>query len=657
MDAVAAAAAQAADALPDVDAMAGFDMTKPEGRYAYDAVTRCSDVHLPNGHGADAVSLVRRATPEDGPMLRAAEQRLKQFVLSDAEVAPAANSDSHQRLHVAGGHHGDPVRAWVTTINSITGASTDIHLRPGTAPPYVHMATPPTPEQTIQLFTLSAEQGVAFLLIHRAFMADIQHQPQPPLHLMVVGGPGTGKSQTIKAALWHTFQHGHRDWLATTAYTWCAVITVNTPYHRGLSTSTMFQLGWGRGRQQQSSRAGEQVRKNVPGGAVSFDELSFLSLQHLGQINASASRHLQRPPHLSRSGAGYSMLAGRHVIMSGDILQHRPPNGRPLYTFAEGLEKDRNYLARLRSGDTTAPRGIPPLPKQKKPRPPTREEEAGLDFYRAIAFIILLSKQQRQDDTPSGRLLTRLASVFSGGQDVNRRTIEELVRQLNSRVVPDLAALGSSDPRVVLQRNQPRHGLNIRLIKLQAAHQGRRLVVWKARHARTGHNALPLNEAGQRAASMAPDEGYEQFTPDTWYFEGAKFLVLDNNGPDAGSCHNNTVVTCGLLTDKEEPDDTGEGPYRRLQFVPRAVFVRPAAGNTDLSVLRGLLDYDETRAAFVVTPRWSGAQKVVFPDRTVVSDGEPAVNSASLKRFNIPLGDAYAVEEFGGGEARGWEGE
>ncbi|PNH01683.1 hypothetical protein TSOC_012413 [Tetrabaena socialis] len=236
-----------ADMEPDMDAALQFDRTKPAGEYAYQAVTRCADTVIPCGHGLGAGRsyFMRRADSGDEAGVREAVRRLKDTKDKTTQPNPKMEqplSQQKESLHLTS--NGLQVQACVRIVNPYndTEPPTIKHLSAGSTVPYILLDEPPTIEKTIQLFTLASEQGVAFMQMARAFLAQKQHVPHRPCRIIIIGGPGTGKSQIVKALLWFVYQHGYTHWLTTTAYTWTAVLQLNTPLHRGYSTTTACQL-------------------------------------------------------------------------------------------------------------------------------------------------------------------------------------------------------------------------------------------------------------------------------------------------------------------------------------------------------------------------------------------------------------------------------
>ncbi|EFJ47315.1 hypothetical protein VOLCADRAFT_92066 [Volvox carteri f. nagariensis] len=82
----------------------------------------------------------------------------------------------------------------------------------------------------------------------------------------------------------------------------------------------------------------------------------------------------------------------------------------------------------------------------------------------------------------------------------------------------------------------------------------------------THGNGLLYTE--QAVAMRVKDAKFDHTMVDTWYYEGAPYILLDTTCAEAGVFHNNEVEACGLLTDEREPPDDGTRPYRQLQYLP-----------------------------------------------------------------------------------------
>ncbi|EFJ50152.1 hypothetical protein VOLCADRAFT_88986 [Volvox carteri f. nagariensis] len=590
-----------------------------------------------------------------------------------------ALTDLYDRTTVEGLYaYGAARRCRVLPLPDALGANTNPFIRRRECQTYLRLARPPTIDETIELFTLAPDQAVPFMLMARYF--DRRNQPDPgvPPQMLVMGPPGTGKTQFVHALLWYTYQHDSPDWAATCAYSWAAAIAFNTPVHRSLSTHSMFGISAsqsgsrGTNFPKRGAHAGLQVKRNVGDGAVLIDEIGMQSHEHLGAISHSCTASLPPPPHLGPAHDSSRILSGRAAGGIGDLLQHPQPGGSPPYRYAADVERNPQFTpsaptaqrtpASLDEGrghrhddsnndntdaddDTGNRRATTSTHRTRRPVPQTHTRlHDGFNLYRQLGgTVFMLQKQQRQDNSPSGQQLTRFATMF-GGIPTTEAHVADLVDALNQRVITDLSDLTDLEPRVVLQRNEPRHALNTRLLMLQARRKGARLVSWNADHVPVRqHGATQqqaLSHVEKAVAMRVKDATFDHTTADTWYYEGARYTLLDTTAADAGACHNNEVEACGLLTDSREPPDDGRGPYWRLHYLPAAVLVRPIKGHAPKAVLADLSDFAAKGAAFAIVPRPSPAANITVPAANT------GTTTKNVRRVNVPLGDYYAVTDY-----------
>ncbi|EFJ39554.1 hypothetical protein VOLCADRAFT_100825 [Volvox carteri f. nagariensis] len=657
--------------LATVALMDLFDCTNAAGAYAYDAARCCRAPALVDGHGARSDRFSRRITPADLPLLTEATKRLKRYLVAAAAGTVEADGGAHTGLTATP----EMDTPHIELHRPASGPLVAIVRMPGTPerteqarmPLYVHLPQPPSIDNTIELFTLAPHQAVPFMLMARYFDHRDEPNPGDPPQMLVEGKPGTGKSQFVQALLWYTFQHGCPHWAATCAYSWAAATAFSTPVHRSLSTHAMFALSAGSNRAdsvRKGSAASLQVHRNVGDGALIIDEIGMNSLDHLGACNQSCTRHLLPPPHLGGDHPAATIFSGRPSANTGDEFQHPKPGGPPLYRYAAAVECNPQFSPSVptaqplhgeedNDGDpneaAAGSQGGQQQPEvaARRPRAVPQTQSCileGFRVYRSLAkTVFLLEKQQRQDSSPSGRRLTEYASMF-GGEPATEQRIAEMVDDLNSRAIVDLADLAHLEPRVVLQRNEPRHTLNTRLIMLEAQRKNQRLVVWNADHVpvqKRGAAAEPALTHVEKAVVMRiKDHEFGHTTADTWYYHGARYILLDTTAADAGASHNNEVEACGLLEDGREPADDGRGPYRRLKYLPAAVIVRPISGHIPDTVLQGLGDYASRGGAFILSPRASCIAEVEMP-----AAGYGTITK-QIRRLNVPLGDRQAVTDY-----------
>lgn len=238
-----------------------FDRSNKNGRYAADATTHCDPPALPPGlHAGCTGPVLRPDTPPTGTRgdsahvaaLKRIVRRAVQYERNGIDVAGAAPADSHN-ARGSTPHRMFLRRAtdrryavWAVVVTrGPDGLDLEQELPPGTLPPYTKLDHAPSIRDTVQLFNLSLDQAVAFMLMADYFTCRLSADPGEVPRLLLIGGPGTGKSQVVHALLWFTFQHGCPQWLATCAYAWAAALAFSTTVHRSLSSSTMFGLHLG----------------------------------------------------------------------------------------------------------------------------------------------------------------------------------------------------------------------------------------------------------------------------------------------------------------------------------------------------------------------------------------------------------------------------
>ncbi len=292
--------------------------------------------------------------------------------------------------------------------------------------------------------------------------------------------------------------------------------------------------------------------------------------------------------------------------------------------------------------------------------PGSREAQlhAGFSLMRSLKDTVLLQQQQRQSNDRSGKKLTRMASLYNGSHGINTATKEgkakmrkkagKVVDLFQSKALSNLAELKDQNKtiRVVVLNNQVRHAINTTCLLMDAERLGKRVTVWNARHYLAGSKKdgpkRRLTIIENACAMLAPDKDFEHCTADTYVFEGALMTVLTTNA-EAGAARNMVVRVVGLITDPEEPEDDGSGPYRRLQHLPLGVIVEHVTGAPTIQFLKGEKEFEGLPpGAFVVKPQAAqGTSTITVPD-----DPSNPKRTIRVKRHNVLLGDAYCVTDY-----------
>ncbi|MFN7883510.1 MAG: hypothetical protein ACK5PF_10935, partial [bacterium] len=88
----------------------------------------------------------------------------------------------------------------------------------------------------------------------------------------------TGKSEIIKAMLWHAYQHDMCELIGLAAYTWKAGRLISSKHNQSYSTTCLFGTPTGRQRKTNLRKALSRITPKTR--LFTIDEASFNSLEH-----------------------------------------------------------------------------------------------------------------------------------------------------------------------------------------------------------------------------------------------------------------------------------------------------------------------------------------------------------------------------------------
>jgi hypothetical protein len=494
-------------------------------------------------------------------------------------------------------------------------------------PPDVKLPQAPTIVDTVRLFTLSTEQAFALVQLAEALLEEVQGRLlQQPLRMVLTGEPGTGKSQVLKAFQWFALQHDASHLILVAAYQWRAALQVATAKHPARSTCKAFAINPYDGTFTDCSQLLEGVR------FVFLDEYSFINSGHLHLISMSI-----------RKAQGLTAGDGRafgdmNLAVCGDLCQHKPVGGTPLFTDDDSRPASKQLSAR----DVT-----------------------GLAAYRMLDRVVFLQQQQRiaaEDDQ-----LFAHSRLFISEQQPSREAVAAFCDDLNQKVVtPALLQQWAAEggvPRVVCLRNEIRKHFNYRLGSLHAKQTGVRPIVWFGRDAvAPGRgNSLaadpamtPAVPAQLRAAiALLPPEYTKHVPAMQLFFPGCRYTFTDNLAPNLGVVNNSECEGVDLLLAPGE-QDTGEHDCWMLQKPPVALFVRPLDASVSRAAWEAMrVDFPTLpQGCIPVTSGWSDAFPVQYQQELLTPDGgsytpqRHVSRRVSVKRFGFALSDAYAVTDF-----------
>jgi hypothetical protein len=503
----------------------------------------------------------------------------------------------------------EPTDARPATLSAGVVPSTPLKL--GDLPPYLPVAggTPPSVQDTIDLFTLSSDQAVVFDLLASLLLEEKAGRKQPQRRVVLSGQPGSGKSQVLHALLWFAYQHDCSSLIAVVSYTWRAALHVTTATHTGLSTSNFYGVCCKYPSGPQKPAQYGKVQEYLRGKRLIFhDEYSFIDQAHLAACSQSATRcgAAMQPPMCAPD----ELFAGAHVVFAGDPLQHTPVGRgpKPLYDgVAKYMEQQAHHARRAEAGAAAA--AADPELDSSGPKPPgaatpasaatvsareatqLRRQQAraeakadntpgkadarrltGADIWRSCTDVFILTQQHRANqDCEAGRKLFQYASVFS--RSSSWEEVAAVCDALNEKVITDEQLRALDNPHVVLLRNEARVRVNRSLVFLRAGKLNKRVYVWRSSDSDAGvplapiragiaasFNPMPSNRDG-KAGKMQP----KLINAQGFFFEGMEYLFGDTcqDQIGVGHCKNNRCVAKAIELDPREPPDDPSKPCRR----------------------------------------------------------------------------------------------
>jgi hypothetical protein len=514
------------------------------------------------------------------------------------------------------------VKATLITINHDGSAPTAQVIDKG-IPPFVKLQCPPSIADTVSLCTLNEKQALAFALLatrmHERNSTTQQDDATSPTQLLMLllGEPGTGKSQVIKALEWYAFQHGWSDKVAVAAYTWRAALHISSAHYPAQSTSTFYGIDSVRGHKlQASANVRHRTRTNLEGRwLLVTDEVSFVSSPHFNAMDTSCRTALQK------AGAAFG---GLDKLCTGDLAQLPPVASNPLYLF-------------------------PQKPKSSncKEAAKFRQSMAGKRAFEGFNTVFLLTEQNRiSENDADGQTLLKYFRVFSNpDRDATYEEVQEAMEAINAQAVSpaELQALLPQRPKAVVLRNSTRDVTNRSLAVMHANATNKRLVMWRAKD--TTMSNAPLNREAQAIVNTLHAGKTKHFNGTSIFYEGCPYVFTENKCPEAGWIHNNGCTGQGLLLDPREPEDDPSVPVRFLKYPPLAMFVKPDVidvGDACHSLM------PECPAGCIPIPVQSTSFAVTLPAPITMhtANGKSmTVTKLKVKRYNLPLGDGHAFTD------------
>lgn len=209
-------------------------------------------------------------------------------------------------------------------------------------------------------------------------------------------------------------------------------------------------------------------------------------------------------------------FAGLHVIMSGDIFQHEPISGAPLYRYAAKSLEERIQIA-------------------SKMSPASAMGSKLWSEHMEDVFILKEIHRQHGDD-PGVAKLVQYSQMFASMDpaSITRHQIGQFCDDLNSRAVTDLSQFQHDRPRVVVTRNAVRTQINRKFVFMIANASKKRVVAWSSIDKQPDGTDLP--QVVQAAVTNMPASKCEDLNGVHFYFDGIQYAFTDNEYPEVRHC-------------------------------------------------------------------------------------------------------------------------
>ena len=252
-------------------------------------------------------------------------------------------------------------------------------------------------------------------------------------------------------------------------------------------------------------------------------------------------------------------FGGLHFVVFGDLSQHNPVKGTPLWHIPKTTMDARKDL----------------------------KNAQGRLLWTEFDNVVILEESFRFSKCESGRALRSMVSQLSTGRNADGSEVDynDLANAINDRAIQikDVPEFLHKAPRALVLRHDARPQLTRSLVLHHAAKLGVRVTSWVS----SDHGNVQSTRSSTSTRRLSTEvlsflENYsDNGLPATiqYFYEGIPYRFMDNSFPHIGWFKNGDCTGKTLVCDDAEPPDNFASQFRMLKHPPRFIVVEVPGRN------------------------------------------------------------------------------
>jgi hypothetical protein len=504
-------------------------------------------------------------------------------------------------------------------------------------------------------------------------------RPLPQLLILIIGEPGTGKTQVALAVMLFAKRCGQVDAVVLCSYMWRSSLNMQQYGFRAESSSRLHGLDPVHGNQL-TRRGRGRPRLAEPTNCTLWEEFFVSPGEHYYAAHVAALEARSGPSATGQADSAAAARAasragqpfgGLDVIKIGDTFQHGPVGAAPAVWFMADKSATERALAVRGKLATVAASDAEDGQKHSRLSPTTVAGAlAGQQLLRRTQLVFNLTIPHRFQtiDPATGQAflskganqLLRYAKMLAHGT-ATKDEVAELVDALQRKGIDDVQEWSARpenkdrNPHVLTLRNRQRLAINPILALQHAVNLGKTIYVWKARHRRADGGPPPA-ELRVTLNETCDDKHHDNLEPESCFFEGIEYVFHKTELEEAGWVHNGTGFGEGIVLEAEDAADEAlerqeaaraggksTSVVRMLKHPPVALFVRPALLPQSMK-LPPAASGAPPNCVLVTSSRHVTTYTLTHPQ--ILIGTNKLVRDVAILRENIPVGMGYASTDF-----------